>query len=816
MPQLDERELRALYMGADRVTCVDVSSKCLLWCVEGGRAATLHMWESREEQPSTVPLVELGFVPTLISAMEEKVVVVGDRVVALFTVEWPSFSAMDLLPVDEEDEKEGGNPTVREVFTCSEIPAGVTHVSWATDGTAAALSAAQQLVLMDCRVGYNDASHNGHEFSPCLMVDCSSWYGDPGAAFTAFTASRLFLLSTRNHLVMTRFSDNNDCGGQDVCYYLEPRLERDGHVIARAHQVTCFAVGGSEEGYLVAGLSDGTVKLLRQDSMEVFFTLDVAKQLYRLTGRPPPPDTGDDGVEVLSISVGRRCMLVVRPDAAICYDKKSMELIEEKTMFLFGRATMSSRCAGDGSWCAWSPQTQELLYYAAPVQMFLAADNNADIVHAQVPLPSKLLEPLSLPYQKEALSACSGKGADKKKPKNKFLTEKPVTHGHVIKSSGYATAVPWSVQQQRAKQARERVQKGVQPSRSVASDLRYRPLPLFGRPFEPMTKANKILSSSPIHRAMVTDAVFAAAGSALLTASADTTANWLKYPVARNGGEGTLMEVHTSPANAIDVSLSLNAPFVATGAADGVVAMWQPTKREAPYIVQKVAKEVRAVKFFYTDKFLCYAAGNTVSFCRYALDDGGGELHRNRNESTLETVLEFAANSAQSVVAVDAINYFTSNVMVWAGSNKSVGVYDVSVGQSIQVVEEAHLRPIHHVAMLTSSRYAAPSTNLLHTYLTAGLDSTVRLWDLRQRRSVRQLALHRNTAAPVGAALSPNGAAVAVGSETRDVVIYDVGSGAVVNTINVGDTPTALSWHPLESVLAVGTATGAIKLMGQR
>ncbi|EKF37829.1 hypothetical protein MOQ_001967 [Trypanosoma cruzi marinkellei] len=814
MARLDVDGLRALHIGRERVNCMDVSSKHLLWCVEGGRAATLHMWESCREQHSAEPLVELGFTPTLISSFEEKVVVVGDRVVALFIIEWPPFCPIDVL--GDEDEEEGEKPMVTEEFTCSDIPAGVTHISWAPDGATAALSSPQQLVLLDCRVGYSNANYSAQKnFWPCLTVDCCHWYGDPGAAFTAFTASRLFLLSVRNHLVMTRYDNSDVYDDNNDSIFIQLQIERDGHIITRARRVTCFEVGGSEEGHLVVGLSDGTVKLLRQDSMEVFFTLDVTKQLYRMSNRPPP-GTGESGVEVLSVAVGHQWMVLMRPDAFICYDKKSMDLLEEKTVILSGARAVLSACSGNGSWCIWSPQNQELLYYRAPVPMFWGEDSKFDVVHAQFPLPSRLLEPLLLPFQQESIAGFNGKGADRKKNKKKLVTEKPVTYGHPIKSSGYASDVPWSVQQQRAKQVREKNRKGAKPLPSLPSPLRYKSLPLPGHAFEPMTAANKILLSSPIHRAIITAAVFSAGGSALLTASGDTTANWLKYPVAKNGGDGTLMEIHTGSVNTIDVSLSLNAPLVATGSSDGAVAMWQPTKREAPYIVQNVGREVRAVKFFYTDKFICYAAKNTVCFCRYALDDGGGELHRKRNESKMESVLEFTADSAQHVVALDAINYFTSNIMVWAGSNKSVGIYDVSAGQNIHVMEEAHLNPIHHVAMVTSGRYASPSANVLHMYLTAGLDTTVRLWDIRQRRSVRQLALHRNTATPVGVAFSPNGALVAVGSETREVYIYDVGSGAVVDTIDVGDTPTALSWHPLESVIAVGLAAGSIKVMGQR
>lgn len=806
MPQPHAEKPRLVPMSGECVTCIDVSAQHMFWCSRSGGASTVYMWEFREEELSSVPLVELDFTPSHISSFEEKLFLVGDTMAALFMVERPMFAG---IAAAEESEDE--QITVTEEFVSDSIPADVTHIAWTPDGATVALSSYQGVLLIDCRVGFQDANCRDNEHWRLLTLNCTTWYGEPGAAFTAFGASSLFLLSTQNHLVMTRYSNNIET---DVFCNVELQLERDGHIILRAHRVTCLAIGSGGDGPLVAGFSDGTVRLLHQKSLEVFFTLDVTKDLCRMSNTLSSGALGGD-VYVLKVAVGCRFLLVVRSDAVALYDKRSMDLLEERTEFLSGDVPLLGACSGNGSWCVWSPQKEEFFYCRAVEEQPVGADTVGDLIHAHVPLPPRLLEPLRLPFQQQLSAAARPGGTNSKKSKKKKIVEKLVTFGHPIKSSGYASDVPWGVRQRQNKQIREKARHGVDPPRTMAMPLRYKAPPCFGHAFQPMSTANRILSSYRIHRAVVTEAVFSATGMALLTASGDTTANWLKYSVEKHKGKGTLMAAHTGPVNTADISLSIGAPIVATGSSDGVVALWQPLKQEAPYIMQNVGKEVRTVKFFYTDKFLSYAAGNSISLCRYALDDGGDDLHRKRNESQMELMLEFTPSSTQSIVALDCMNYFTSNLIVWAGSNKSVGIFDVSASRVIHVVEEAHARSIHRVAMMTASRYAAPSTNLLHMYLTAGLDNTVRLWDLRQQRCVRQLSLHRNSATPVGVAFSPNGSMVAVGSESREVCVYNVGAGTLVEKLAVGETPTAICWHPLEGVFALGTASGAIQLMKQ-
>ncbi|KAH9579774.1 WD40 repeat [Trypanosoma melophagium] len=836
MPQSAESVLRECQLRGTQVICIAVSSQYLIWCTHIGGVSKLYVWYYWEEQPSTEPLVELGFTPSLVSLFQEKILLVGERALALFTLERHPLSMFSENVKDddndyENDDEEEEEYSITEEFVYGCVLEDVSHATWTPDGLTVALSSPEQLVLVDCRVGYtsnnnnnnnnnNDNSVNRVDNWPCQFLDCRCWYDDSGAAFAAFSAIRLFLISAQTHLVSARYKNEDD----GICCHVQSILDRDGHILSSAHQVSSFAVGGSEEGHLVVGFSDGTVKLLQQETLEVFFTLNVTRQLYRALDPSTVPKEVEGCVCVLNVTVGRRYLLLVRPDAVVCYDKNSMEILTDRTLFLDNDIYVLCASSGNGSWCIWSPKKQEFLYYVPGVESSSTNNYNDDMIHAREALRSELLEPLLLPSQQQlnaAAAAAAGKESGKHDKNNsnnnkkKLNLDKPVTFGHPIKSSGYAASVPWSVQKQE-KEMRAKTRKPVRLPPLTATPLRYKALPLSDYPLQPMTNSNKILSAAPIHRAVVTSATFSAAGAGLVTSSGDTTANWLKYPVAKNGGDGKMMRAHKASVNTADISLSINTPIVATGSADGMIAVWQPCKRASPYIMQQVGKEVRTVKFFYTDKFLCYATGNTVSLSRYALDDGGGDLHRKRNESKIENVLNFNPGSAQCVVGIDAINYFTSNIIVWAGSNKTVGIYDVSAEKNIRIVEEAHTRPIHHIAMMTASRYATPSINLLHMYITAGLDNTVRLWDLRQERCVRQLAFHRNTAVPVGVAISPTGAMIAVGSENRSVCVYDVGSGAALDSVIVPDIPTAIAWHPVENVLAVGITTGAIHLMGQR
>nr|CCC91051.1 conserved hypothetical protein [Trypanosoma congolense IL3000] len=799
--------LRTLPLHGESVVCMAVSSQLLVWCGQDGTDGShvMYGWSYQGDEPFQRPLLDLSFAPLAVSIYQEKIVVVGECMVALFLCNLDACMATDDGTLDEKE-----TFLLTTEFITRGIPAGTTHLSWSTDGATVAISSPHAMTLLDTRLRSNE-----DEASPpiLLALDCGDWFDDPGASFTTFGGSALFVLSKTNHLISLKCDDS--------WWEVEPFLQRDGHILSRTQQVTSFTVGGSEEGHLVVGYSDGTLRLIMQDTLEVFFTVDVTRQLYREVSSSCLDLTGES-LYVTNVVVGPKFMVVIRRDAVVFYDRRSLELLTPLTVLLGEKTPCISAVSGDGTWGVWVLDTQELLYFPmsstrTPFDCDGEADEATDIVHARLPLPSRLLEPLLLPSQRKPEEKEPSRSRGKADPGKgrKVPADKPVTFGHPIKSSGYVSSAPWSVQQ-RDKKLLKRTAKASKPINTDAALPRYTFLSPVNHPFAPMASANKVLLASPIHRAVVTSAKFSANGSALLTASGDATAFMLKFPVAKNGGDGIALRVHESSVNTIDVSTSIKSPVVVTGSGDEQVAVWQPMKRSSPYIVEKIGKNIRATKFIYTDMFIGYAASNTVTLCRYILDDGGGDLDRKRNESRMKMMLEFTAPSAQYVVGFDAINYFASNIVMWAASNKSFGIYDIAVGQHISIVEDAHTRPLHSIASLAAGRYASVGSAQLHMCLTAGMDNCVRLWDIRQKRSVRQLAQHRNSATTVGAAFSPNGSLVAVGSETRAVLLYDVGTGAVLDKIVTNDVPTSICWHPIENILAVGAANGGIHFMGQK
>jgi WD40 repeat protein len=168
------------------------------------------------------------------------------------------------------------------------------------------------------------------------------------------------------------------------------------------------------------------------------------------------------------------------------------------------------------------------------------------------------------------------------------------------------------------------------------------------------------------------------------------------------------------------------------------------------------------------------------------------------------------ATGAQQVNALDCFSAFSSTVAVWAGSNKQIGIYDAAVDSNIRVMDEGHARSIHSLEVVRGSRFADVHTGALHIFATAGLDKSVKLWDMRQANPVRVFLGHVNSAVKVGLCWSPCARFVAVGSEDRSVYVYDAGSGAVLSKLTASDTVTSVRFHPLLPVMAVSAANGSV------
>ena len=76
----------------------------------------------------------------------------------------------------------------------------------------------------------------------------------------------------------------------------------------------------------------------------------------------------------------------------------------------------------------------------------------------------------------------------------------------------------------------------------------------------------------------------------------------------------------------------------------------------------------------------------------------------------------------------------TSHLGLLACSNKELVVYDANVNKAVRIVQDGHFKHAHTVKWYEGS-YGDPEA--YNTFFTASTDSTIKLWDLRSAKSVR-------------------------------------------------------------------------------
>lgn len=477
-----------------------------------------------------------------------------------------------------------------------------------------------------------------------------------------------------------------------------------------------------------------------------------------------------------------------------------------------------------------------------------------NVITATLPLPPKYLEPLKLldpstmmapkssapsaalgggkkpPLATPAKTASSAapppmfsKGA--KNPNLNAGAKKPVTFRKTVASSGYSANLPWS-EQQRLKERAKRAAVAAKKNPPSAAFSKMYPVDS-GYPETPKEKANALLADSKVHQGAVNSMCYDAEGKYLVTGSTDSTISMLKCPVVANNGATIVARGHKGLVVGVDVSLDTNAhPMILSAGSDGHIGMWHPTRREHPFVMEHVTAKkpsasVCAAKYFYMDKLVVAGVGSSLQFYKYVLDSGGGDLDRFRNWSRLENVGTYKTD-AQSVTALDCINSSLSTVVVWAGSNKEVGVVDVATESTIRRIDNAHDRPIHSLEMMSGSRYASVSEDALHRFATSGFDSLTKIWDMRAVGNPSMvLSRHENWGIKVGMCFSPCGNFFVMGSQDCAAYVYDLrmvgddsGGQPILSRLKTPDAVTACRFHPLNPTVALGTSGGDVRFFG--
>jgi len=143
---------------------------------------------------------------------------------------------------------------------------------------------------------------------------------------------------------------------------------------------------------------------------------------------------------------------------------------------------------------------------------------------------------------------------------------------------------------------------------------------------------------------------------------------------------------------------------------------------------------------------------------------------------------------------------------------QALEVVDLAAGRTARTIEDAHARPVARVALNDVSPFASHPAGAYDLFATSAPDGCVKLWDLREQRCARTLALHTNRQVPVGAAFSPCLRYLAVGSEDKTACLYDIRTGLVAERLRGhGDVVADVAFHPVHPQLATACVDGHVR-----
>lgn len=761
------------------------------------------------------------------------------------------------------------------IHTC-QLEEDIAHVDLSPDGSVASISTQKYLALAFS----DDYKQSNSTPTGLLYLDCRQLgMAKEGCSRTCFLSpTRLCVLDSLSHLVTVHIDhdaraislvrDGHILSRTNTVTALKTSGGADGLVfvgfsngtvqVLQADTLQAYHTFDIRTGLQPSAQPSDTQ---RRSSGGLSSSSTVASQMVPLSTSPPQvsrrlrkggnsstntsPESGgaervSSDVGVADIAVGSRLVSVCTSEAVVFWNRQTRHVEPLRTVQLQKFAAPNARLiskeghlevsvSSNGTWAMWAPG-ESMLYYSAlavdvEVRIELQRENEQksgyDIIHAKEPLPPTWQDPFTLTSARLDMPRSPQKGLRGAKSKHCNASAlQPVTFGHGVKSSGY-TEAPWSVEQERKRKAaiaaKKKAEKQASDDVETAKQLCYEnPAPFNEHPLVLMETASHSLCA--LHQGAVLSVGFNAAGNSLVSGGADARVSDIRFPVAklkRTGAlMGSLLGRSSAPVSSLDCNLSLQNELVVTGSTDGSLRLWMPYVRDAPIVVQEASSSsgrstIHTAQFYYLDKFILYDVGNEFRLCKYALPPSSKE-----KGAISPAVFSFRV-AAHSITAMDSVNHFASNLVLVAASNKEISAVDVITNTAV-ITTPVQNRSIYRLKLGRHTRYASSSSFSDHMLVSATLDSTVTLWDLRSPAAVQKFSHHKNTATPVlDLDISPGGTYIAVGSEDQAVYLYDARSGSAGPVEVLSDLKacaTSISWHPTEHTLVVGMTSGDVKL----
>ena len=134
--------------------------------------------------------------------------------------------------------------------------------------------------------------------------------------------------------------------------------------------------------------------------------------------------------------------------------------------------------------------------------------------------------------------------------------------------------------------------------------------------------------------------------------------------------------------------------------------------------------------------------------------------------------------------------------MITGGSDKSVEVFDMNHAKSCLSIPDVHSRNVHQICQNSSQHNA----NSYDWFLTSAVGDGVKMWDLRSAECVNHFDVHINRCLPAKVSFSPDSFYVAVGSEDKSALVYDLRMNGTIQKYGVfSDSVTNAQFNPRKS-----------------
>jgi WD40 repeat protein len=444
------------------------------------------------------------------------------------------------------------------------------------------------------------------------------------------------------------------------------------------------------------------------------------------------------------------------------------------------------------------------------------------------------------------------KSSKDKQKKNKQL-DKPITFHTRIKSSGYGAASnncikKKSIQERKTLPSKQQ-QTSSKDSSFMASYLKEYPVDC--GVLQHFQEKHALPRQNFLHQGAIHHIEYSRDAKFLASAGQDKVAQVAKLPFSKFQGESNIFAGHDGPIRSIHWSHN-NQMLLSTSSVDQTTRVWL-ADADTPSIIfgaagndptakggnahlssakRAMKRDIVDAQFFYMDKFILSAAGNSLRMHQFELDEvyarnlkkkiTKNDVQVDENKSRKKKIAQWNCNDIQNITSLTCINSFLSHLVVLSGSDRSLRIFDVAQGKIVRTISDAHPKAPHTIALPNVSCYVSHPSNFYDLLLSSAvangsMGGSIHLWDVRADNCMMRFGEHVNRVHPLGMSFSPCMRYIATGSEDRAAYIYDIRTGrSVTKLTGHTDVVTSVAFNPLYPQLATASYDGTIRFYSHK